>query len=111
LARISGPLFLRLNTGRPRARQPRIRQVNLNACFTGFGVGLEALRAFIFTPGNRFVDLAIAVMQRLKAQQTAQSAEPGSALRLNAWFGLGVSLDKGVRAILPFQLRIWKPAT
>jgi hypothetical protein len=50
-------------------------------------------------------------MQRLKAQQTAQSAEPGSALRLNAWFGLGVSLGKGVRAILPFQLRIWKPAT
>jgi len=71
LTRIGGDRFVRLNIGCPGARQSRIRKLNLNPAFTGFGVGLEALRALIFTPGNGFVDLAIAVMQRLKAKQTA----------------------------------------
>jgi hypothetical protein len=69
------------------------------------------LCALVFTPGNGFVDLAIAVVQRFKAEQTPQPAEPGSALGLNAWFGLGLSLGKRVGAVLSFHLGIGKPTS
>ena len=64
-----------------------------------------------FTPGNWCVALEFAVLHGVKAWQAPQPAEPGNALGLNAWFGLGLSLGKRVGAVLPFQLGIGLPTS
>jgi hypothetical protein len=50
------------------------------------------LSAFLTGPCDGFVDLTIPVVQRLKAEQSAQPAAPGHPLWIQAWIGLEVFL-------------------